>query len=422
MSTESTQDPAVTNGAEAPPDIDTLSLQDDIRDGIWLEAKWWGFHLHFNHACIRALVTLGGDRIVSLISDVVGQMFPPPFGDIAGVIIQIRWTVMKMIDEDTGNGVQLTSPWIAHGMLIPSPRGVPKDYLYWKVYGAPQDTAALFDYPTENFVLDAAGGTWGDHQKFPGNRSDDGASLAVLNNALLCAHRGAPDEYLWYSAYDGRENWSQGVKFDGNPSSDANPSLATYRNGIHSVFRGTDGSLYHKVYNGSSWGAHTKIVQTVAEGSALAVYNDSLHCVFRGTNNSLYHCVFDGSSWGHNGVIVPTVGQGAALAVYNNKLHCVFRGSNQELYLKVLTGTSWAGNTALGTPAGDGPALAVYKNVLHCVFRGRDDKKLFHKFYNGSSWSSHTNLGTTAEGQPGLAVYHDEHTDLAQLFLVFRGA
>lgn len=422
MSTEPTQDTTVESRSEAPQDIDTLGLGEDIRDGIWLDPKWWGFHLNFNHACVRALVSLGGDHIIDLVSEILGRVFPPPFGDIAGAIVELRWEVMKTIDEDTGNGVQLTSPWIAPGMLIPSPRGVPKDYLYWKVYGDPAETAAIYDYPAENFVLDATGCTWGDHQKFPGNRSAEGASLAVFNSALYCVHRGSPDKYLWYSTYDGDKDWSQGVNFPGNPSSNSNPSLATYRSGIHCVFLGTDKGLYHKVFNGSSWGGHTKIVNTVAEGSALAVYNDRLHCVFRGTDNSLYHKVFNGSSWEGHTKIVNTVGQGVALAVYNNKLHCVFRGGDSALYLKVLNGSSWEGHTAIGSSAGDGPALAVYKDRLHCVFRGRDDKKLYHNSYNGSSWSGHTNLGTTAEGQPGLAVYHDEHTNLAQLFCVFRSA
>ncbi|MFQ6331847.1 hypothetical protein ACLMAL_37810 [Nocardia sp. CWNU-33] len=421
MSTEPTQDTATMSQAEAPRDVDTLSLQDDIRNGTWLESKWWGFHVHFNHASIRALVALGGDRIVSLISDLVGHVFPAPLGDVAGLIVQLRWDVMKAVDQQTGNGAKLTSPWLAPGMLIPTARGEHKDLLYWKVYGDPQDTA-VYDYPPENFVLDAAGGAWGDHQKFPGNRSAEGASLAVYNSALYCVHRGSPDKYLWYSTYDGEKNWSEGVSFPGNPSSNSNPSVATYRNGIHCVFLGMDNGLYYKVFNGSSWGSHTKIVNTVAEGSALAVYNDRLHCVFRGSDNALYHKVLDGSSWGGHTKIVNTVGQGAALAVYKNRLHCVFRGSDNALYHKVLDGSSWAGHSPVGSSAGNGPALAVYKDNLHCVFRGRDDKKLYHKFFNGSSWSGHTNLGTTADGQPGLAVYHDKHTNIAQLFCVFRGA
>ncbi|WP_327119817.1 hypothetical protein OHB12_14590 [Nocardia sp. NBC_01730] len=175
---------------------------------------------------------------------------------------------------------------------------------------------------------------WGDHQKFPGNRSATGAGLAVYQGALYCAHRGSPDEYLWYSAYDGEKSWKEGVSFPGSTKRNANPAIAVYNDRLRCVFRGTDNAVYHKILNDSPWGDHAKV----------------------------------------------------------------------------------------GSPAGDGPALAVYKNHLHCVFRGRDDKKLFHNFYNGSSWNGHANLGTTADGQPGLAVYHDKHTDLEQLFLVFRGA
>jgi hypothetical protein len=60
VSTEPTQDTTVESRSEAPQDIDTLGLGEDIRDGIWLDPKWWGFHLNFNHACVRALVSLGG--------------------------------------------------------------------------------------------------------------------------------------------------------------------------------------------------------------------------------------------------------------------------------------------------------------------------------------------------------------------------
>lgn len=65
---------------------------------------------------------------------------------------------MKRIDQSTGNGVRLTSPWPAPGMLIPAGRGVAKDLLYWKVYGDPQETVAFHDDAAENFVYDAAGG------------------------------------------------------------------------------------------------------------------------------------------------------------------------------------------------------------------------------------------------------------------------
>jgi hypothetical protein len=421
MTSEQTQDITRASQPDASQDPQILGPQDDIRNGTWLETKWWGFHIHFNHACVQALITLGGDRIVDLIADLVSNVFPTPLGDIAGLLVQLRWDAMKTIDRQTGNGVRLTSPWPAPGMLIPAARGVPSDLLYWKVYGDPQETAALYDSSAENFVYDAAGGVWGDHQKFPGNRSDSGAGLAVYRGGLYAVHRGSPDDYLWYSAYDGEKSWSDGTNFGGGTKTNYNPAVATYNDGIHSVFTGTDGSLYHKIFDGSSWGAHVKIVPTVGKGAALAVYNGSLHCVFRGTNKSLYHKILTGSSWGGHRDIVATTGEGSALAVYQNRLHCVFRGTDNELYHKTFDGSSWTGHVKIGSPAGDGPALAVYKNRLHCVFRGRDDKKLFHKFYSGS-WSSHTNLGTTAQGQPGLAVYHDKHTNLEQLFLVFRGA
>jgi hypothetical protein len=307
-------------------------------------------------------------------------------------------------------------------MLIPSARGAPKDLLYWMVYGDPQETAAVYDIPPETFVYDAAGGVWGDHAKFPGNRSAAGASLAVYNEALYCVHRGSPDQYLWFSTFDGDKSWKEGVSFTGNAKSNGNPALALYRDRFHCVFPGTDKGIYHKHFEGSNWGSHARIVPTAAGGVALATYKDRLHCVFLGTNNSLYHKILNGSTWGENAKIVETAGEGAALAVYKDQLYCVFRGSNKELYHKVYDGSNWSAHAAIGSPAGDGPALAVYKDRLHCVFRGRDDKKLFHKVYDGSSWSAHTNLGRTADGQPGLAVYHDKHTSIPQLFCVFRGA
>lgn len=58
-----------TSQGPALQDSETLGLEEDISNGTWLETRWFGFHIHFNHACIQALIKLGGDKIVDLIAN-----------------------------------------------------------------------------------------------------------------------------------------------------------------------------------------------------------------------------------------------------------------------------------------------------------------------------------------------------------------
>jgi hypothetical protein len=431
MNEESIQETAKENHPQAEQASEAMGIGGDIVNGMQWKSKWWGFELHFNHESMDALNgSGGGDTIIELLTTVVGQVVPQPAGRIISAIIELRWEAMKHIDQQTGEGVKLVSPWIAMGMLIPlARRDIPAERLWWLVYGNPQASFAsreggetsVFADPSEVFVLDTAGGDWGEHQAFQGEKSESGASLAVYNGTLYCVVHGADDDYLWYCVYDGEKNWRHATRFPGSPRTNANPALATYNNRLHCVFSGTDSSLYHKVLDGSNWGGHSKIVNSVGRGVALATYNNRLHCVFRGTDNSLYHNIFDGSNWGGHSKIVNTTGEGSSLATYNNRLYCVFRGADEELYQKVLNGSSWSGHTSIGSLAGKGPALADYQGHLHCVFRGKNDASLYHKFFNGSSWSRHRQLAPSTNGQPALAVYHDKHTSTAQLFCVIRG-
>jgi ribosomal protein S27AE len=431
MNEESIQETAKENHLQAEQASEAMGIGDDIVSNMEWKSKWWGFELHFNHLSMDALNGSGtGDTIIELLTTVVGKVVPEPAGTLISAIIELRWEAMKHIDQQTCEGVKLVSPWIALGMLIPLPRrDIPAERLWWLVYGDPQASFAfreggetsVFADPSEVFLLDTAGGDWGEHQAFQGEKSQSGASLAVYNDNLYCVVHGAYDDFLLYCVYDGEKNWRHATRFPDNAKTNANPALATYNNRLHCVFCGTDSSLYHKVLDGSNWVGHSKIVPSVGPGVALAMYNNRLHCVFRGTDSSLYHKVLEGSNWDGHSKIVDTTEEGSSLATYNNSLYCVFRGTDQKLYQKVFNGSSWSSHTSIGSSAGKGPALANYQGYLHCVFRGKDDANLYHKFFNGSSWSGHRKLAPSTNGQPALAVYHDRHTNRAQLFCVIRG-
>ena len=421
---------------EVTQDPETLSLQDDIRNGLWFERKWWGFHLHFNHACIQALIQLGGNNIISLIADIVSELLPTPLGEVAGTIIQIRWEVMKLLDQQSADGVKLTSPWIAWGMFIPSKRGsAPRTDLWWLVYGNPQESIVyseggksyVFANPKEVYSYDAAGGVWGDSEKFPGHKSSAGASLAVYKGELYCVHRGDADEHLWYTVFDGEKSWQEDIRFP-NHRSAGNPALAVYKDRLYCVHRGAgnDGHLWYTSFNGTSWSEDCRIEAMSATGPALAVYNNRLYCVHRGhgSNQNVWYLSFDGVSWSEDSQTSAWSGDSPALAVYNNRLYCVHRGhqSDASLWYTHFNGASWSNDQRLAAMSSFGPALAVYKNHLYCVHRGNADANLWYTHFNGTSWSNDQRLSPWTSGRPGLAVYHDKHTSTPQLFCVHRGA
>jgi Zn-dependent M28 family amino/carboxypeptidase len=183
-------------------------------------------------------------------------------------------------------------------------------------------------------------------------------------------------------------------------SSAPTPAVAWGPNRLDVFVLGTDHALYHKWWNGSSWGPSltgyefqggviTSSPETVAWGP------NRLDVFVLGTDHALYHKWWNGSSWGPSltgyefmgGVITS---QPEAVAWGPNRLDVFVLGTDRALYHKWWNGSSW-GPSLTGYEFQGGvitsppEAVAWGPNRLDVFVLGTD-RALYHKWWNGSSW------------------------------------
>jgi Pregnancy-associated plasma protein-A/Repeat of unknown function (DUF346) len=188
----------------------------------------------------------------------------------------------------------------------------------------------------------------------------------------------------------------------GAPRQSSSPVLAWDANRLDVFVTGFDSALYHKWWDGSSWGpsltgpfehmggACTSSPQVVAWGP------NRLDVFVTGIDSALYHKWWDGSSWGPSltgpfermgGVII---GDPRIVSWGPNRLDVFVVGTDGALYHKWWDGSSWGpsltgyehmGGVIIGQPE----VVSWGPNRLD-VFVIGTDRALYHKWWDGSSW------------------------------------
>jgi hypothetical protein len=92
----------------------------------------------------------------------------------------------------------------------------------------------MSDYDVRWIAFD--GNAWSAENQFPNHQSATGPALALLNNALYCAHRGGNDSAVWVSSFDGTA-WSVDNPIS-NYHSAAAPALAAVNGKLYCAYRG----------------------------------------------------------------------------------------------------------------------------------------------------------------------------------------
>jgi hypothetical protein len=394
-------DEAVRKGAEAQAVLAAAGKR------VWVETYWWGFQVHMEPGAAENVAD-----IQDLIADIV-EAAVPKVGRLVAAIVKLHAAAIRYVNTLGSLGVKCTSPWIAPGWLIPTPRTIREDLNMWWT------------------VLDTTrSGSWSQDEKFPAHESADNPALAVLDGRLVCVHRGGKDSRLWYATYDPATGWSEDTAID-QRSTDG-PALAVYNGRIHCVFKAHVGNvLYHATFDGTRWspgvpmpGHHT------SQGPALATFGGKLHLVHRAANgNQMWHATYDGTRWsqdqqmpGHQTASNP------ALCSFHGQLHLVHRGGNDtSLWHATWDGANgWSPDRKFAAHQSlEGPALAVYRGELHCVHRGagNGDQNLWGtKLAPGKAWTPDAKFPDHLSGAgPALAVYRDANGLADQLLCVHRG-
>jgi hypothetical protein len=178
------------------------------------------------------------------------------------------------------------------------------------------------------------------------------------------------------------------------------PVVAWGANRLDVFVRGTDRALYHKWWNGSSWGPsltgwENLGGQLISAPHVVSWSSGRLDVFVRGLDNALYHKWWNGSSWGPSLTGWESLG-GVMSAAPNvvswgpNRLDIFVRGTDNALYHKWWNGSSWGpsltGWEYQGGILTSAPNVVSWgPNRLDVFVRGADNA-LYHKWWNGSSW------------------------------------
>jgi ABC-type taurine transport system substrate-binding protein len=198
-------------------------------------------------------------------------------------------------------------------------------------------------------------------------------------------------------------------------SRSSGPVVSWGANRLDAFVVGTDSALYHKWWNGSSWGPSLTGYEfqggkVIAPPEAVSWGPDRLDVFVVGTDHALYHKWWNGSAWGpsltgyeYQGGIL--VGKPKAVAWGPNRLDVFVVGTDRALYHKWWNGSSW-GPSLTGYEFQGGkiirdPEVVSWGANRLDVFAVGTDSALYHKWWNGSSWGPSL---TGYEFQGGIIV------------------
>lgn len=197
-------------------------------------------------------------------------------------------------------------------------------------------------------------------------------------------------------------------------------------NRLDTFVRGTDGSLFHKAWNGSSWipsasGYESLGGYLVGSAEVVSWGAGRLDVFVRGSDRSLFHKVLNGSTWwpsvkGYESLGGTLAAHPSAVSWGANRLDVFGKGDDGQVIHKWWNGASWSGWESLGGYS-IGPVKAVSWGANRIdLFTVGTDKALFHKAWNGSSWSPSQGgwerLGGAVYGEPSIATWSANRIDI----------
>src|SRR5581483_9861956 len=169
------------------------------------------------------------------------------------------------------------------------------------------------------------------------------------------------------------------------------------------------GSLFHDVWNGSSWsGAKAIDGQGYKYPAALAQVGGITQLFAVQSNTFIYQNVYNGSPaslWKSTGQVsdhaapaVTSLGNGQ-FAIYSKKRTSP---STNPVYQNIWNGNSWSGWTSIGGNSLSGPAAATTPNGTTYLFIRGADNSIYENVSVGKGWSGWNSIGGSTTTSPAV--------------------
>jgi len=216
----------------------------------------------------------------------------------------------------------------------------------------------------------------------------------------------------------------------GAPRPSSSPVVAWDTNRLDAFVLGTDRALYHKWWNGSSWGPSptgyeamggvcTSAPQVVAWGP------QRLDVFVTGTNSALFHKWWNGSAWGpsvtgYESLGGICVGDPRIVSWGPNRLDVFVLGTDRALYHKWWDGSAWGpsltGYESLGGVCLGQPEIVSWGPNRLDVFVIGTDRALYHKWWDGTRWgpslTGYERMGGVCTSAPRAVAWGPNRLDV----------
>ncbi len=170
------------------------------------------------------------------------------------------------------------------------------------------------------------------------------------------------------------------------------------------VVRGSNGALWHRDFDGSSWSAAWESLGGTASGtpSLVASPGDRLDLVVRAGDKSVAWQSRQGGVWSAWQSLGGVATSDAVIGFDGTGYEMVTRGTNNRLATKRLVGTTWSGWVDLGGLATSNPALASDAARSSFAVRGAEGNIAVNAYEGG--WAGWTDLGGRGTSDPAIAL------------------
>ncbi|MEV0284442.1 MULTISPECIES: M43 family zinc metalloprotease [unclassified Kribbella] len=189
---------------------------------------------------------------------------------------------------------------------------------------------------------------------------------------------------------------------------------------------GTDHALYHKWWDGSAWGPSVTGYEYMGgicmSPPRLATWGPGrLDAFVLGTDRALYHKWYDGSSWGPSLTGYEYLGgicmsPPEVVAWGENRLDVFVLGTDNAVYHKWWDGSAWGpsvdGYEYLGGVCASPPRVVAWGENRLDMFVIGTDSALYHKWWDGSAWSGWEYMGGVCTTAPTVVSWDSDRLDV----------
>jgi hypothetical protein len=179
--------------------------------------------------------------------------------------------------------------------------------------------------------------------------------------------------------------------------------------------RGADNALWHRHWDGTSWGAWESLGGTLTSDPTAVSAGASRTDVFViGTDKAMWHRSFNGTTWSAWDSVGGTATTAPAAASWGpTRLDVVVGGTNHGLWHRAWDGTGWGAWDPVGGLVTSNPSLVSWGAGRLDVFVRGTDNGLWHRSGDGTgAWSAWDSIGGTLTSGPATASCGSGHLDV----------